>query len=129
MWIDILHNMHLVGFIATLFGALIIADMIIGAYYNVRKLNEKFKWARFSKGLIKGAAVLAANFILAAVITAFPYFLMQFGIPFNQDVLNTITIIVLIAIWARAVERYIQKLFEKTQLILGKIIPENTEQK
>jgi hypothetical protein len=124
---EILQNIYMILMVAGMFGALIIADMILGAFYNVKRLNQAFKWSRFSVGIIKGGSVLVANVILTVVITAFPYFIAWYGLQLSQEVLSTITVIVLAIIWAKAIVRYVQKLFEKIRLILDKIVPETVK--
>lgn len=126
MWIEILHNLGLVTFAAAMFGALVIANVLLGAYYNVKKLQEDFGWKRFSEGLIKGALLLAANFLLAAVITSIAYWIILYQLP---DLAQNITVILLIAvIWAKAIIKYIQVIAEKNRLILDGIVLKSADQ-
>lgn len=115
----ILVNLEKVGIGVCLFLGAYIANIILGAWKNVKIDGATFDWKLISQSLVKFIVLGLGVGLLSVVISIVPMYLTYIGIEIGVETMQTIDSMVIISAFAAATVKYLGDAITKFKDILG----------
>jgi cytochrome bd-type quinol oxidase subunit 2 len=116
---EIFANLGIVGMLAFVMACLVLANVVIGLYYNIGKKNQAFDGKKFVSGLLKGAAILTICCLIAIAFTVAPYAFANTGQVIDQELAQTISMGALYLILIGAIAIYGTKILNNLRKVFG----------
>lgn len=116
----ILLNLEKVGIGVGLFLGAYLANILLGAWKNVKVEGYEFDWKLILQSIAKFIVIGVGIGILSIVVSIIPSYLTYIGIEIGADTMDTIDSMVIIGAFATATIRYIGDAINKIKEILGK---------
>lgn len=115
----VLVNLEKVGIGVCLFLGAYIANIILGAWKNVKIDGATFDWKLISQSLVKFVVLGLGVGLLSVVISIIPMYLTYIGIEIGAETMETVDSMVIISSFATATIKYIKEAVLKVKDILG----------
>ena len=115
----ILLNLEKVGIGVALFLAAYLANILLGAWKNVKVEGYEFDWKLILQSIAKFIVIGVGIGILSIVVSIIPSYLTYIGIEIGADTMDTIDSMVINGAFATATIRYIGDAINKIKEILG----------
>ena len=115
----ILLNLEKVGIGVGLFLGAYLANILLGAWKNVKVEGYEFDWKLILQSIAKFIVIGVGIGILSIVVSIIPSYLTYIGIEIGADTMDTIDSMVIIGAFATATIRYIGDAINKIKEILG----------
>lgn len=114
----IILNLEKVGIGIGLFLGAYVANILLGAWRNVKIEGYDFDWKLIGQSLIKFLVLGLGVGILSVVVSIIPIYLTYIGIEIGEDTMQTIDSMVIIGAFATATIKYITDAIDKIKNIL-----------
>ena len=111
-------NLEKVGIGVGLFLGAYVANILLGAWKNVKIEGYEFDWKLIWQSLIKFLVLGIGVGILSIVVSIIPVYLTYIGIEIGEDTMQTIDSMVIIGAFATATIKYITDAIDKIKNIL-----------
>ena len=115
----ILLNLEKVGIGVGLFLGAYLANILLGAWKNVKVEGYEFDWKLILQSIAKFIVIGVGIGILSIVVSIIPSYLTYIGIEIGADTMDTIDSMVIIGAFATATIRYIGDAINKIKEILS----------
>lgn len=115
----ILINLEKVGIGISLFLGAYIANILLGAWKNVKINGSQFDWKLILQSGIKFVILGIGVGILSIVVSIIPTYLTYIGIEIGAETMETIDSMVIIGAFVTATVKYVVDAINKIKTILG----------
>lgn len=115
----ILMNLEKVGIGISLFLGAYIANILLGAWKNVKINGSQFDWKLILHSGIKFVILGIGVGILSVVVSIIPTYLTYIGIEIGAETMETIDSMVIIGSFITATIKYVADAVNKIKTILG----------
>lgn len=115
----IICNLEKVAMGIALFAGSYIANMGLGAWKNVKVLEQRFDWALIINSLLKFTVLVICIGITTIVVTTLPIYAQYVGIEISAETMNTFNSLVIIGSFISAAIKYLSEAIDKIKTILS----------
>lgn len=115
----ILGNLIKVAIGAALFCGAYVANMGLGAWRNVKLNGHDFDWRYMLESVAKFVVLALSISVLTIVVTVIPMYVNYVGIELSEEVLKTISSLVIIGSFLIATIQYVRDGIQKVRDILS----------
>lgn len=115
----ILINLEKVGIGISLFLGAYIANILLGAWKNVKINGNQFDWKLILQSGVKFVILGIGVGILSIVVSIIPTYLTYIGIEIGAETMETIDSMVIIGAFVTATIKYVVDAINKIKTILG----------
>lgn len=114
----IVDNLEKVGFGALLFLGAYVANMCLGAWYNVKVEGFQFDWKRIANSCIKFIVLGVGIALLSVVVSVLPAFMTYVGIEIADETMQVLDSVVIVSAFVVACCKYVKDAYAKLKEIL-----------
>lgn len=115
----IIFNLEKIGIGAILFLSAYVANILLGAWKNVKIEGYEFNWRLIAQSIIKFIVLGVGVGLLSIVISIIPMYLTYIGIEIGAETMETIDSLVVVGAFLTATIRYVTDAVSKLKTILG----------
>lgn len=115
----VIFNLEKIGIGAILFLSAYVANILLGAWKNVKIEGYEFNWRLIAQSIIKFIVLGVGVGLLSIVISIIPMYLTYIGIEIGAETMETIDSMVIIGAFATATIKYVTDALSKIKAILG----------
>lgn len=115
----VIFNLEKIGIGAILFLSAYVANILLGAWKNVKIEGYEFNWRLIAQSIIKFIVLGVGVGLLSIVISIIPMYLTYIGIEIGAETMETIDSMVIISAFITATIKYIADSIAKIKAILG----------
>lgn len=118
MLLALLENLRLMGILALLFVLSFTTNTLLGVYYQIRLVKEKFSKEKLFEGLAKGGIILVAGLFITLSLSLLPFGLTEIGITLDETLLEGVNITAVCGVIVTGTIRYLKDALTKFYSIL-----------
>lgn len=115
----VIFNLEKIGIGAILFLSAYVANILLGAWKNVKIEGYEFNWKLIVQSIIKFIVLGVGVGLLSIVISIIPMYLTYIGIEIGAETMETIDSMVIISAFITATIKYVADSIAKIKAILG----------
>lgn len=115
----VIFNLEKIGIGAILFLSAYVANILLGAWKNVKIEGYEFNWKLIMQSIIKFIVLGVGVGLLSIVISIIPMYLTYIGIEIGAETMETIDSMVIISAFITATIKYVADSIAKIKTILG----------
>lgn len=115
----VIFNLEKIGIGAILFLSAYVANILLGAWKNVKIEGYEFNWRLIAQSIIKFIVLGVGVGLLSIVISIIPMYLTYIGIEIGAETMETIDSMVIISAFITATIKYVADSIAKIKAILG----------
>lgn len=115
----VIFNLEKIGIGAILFLSAYVANILLGAWKNVKIEGYEFNWKLIMQSIIKFIVLGVGVGLLSIVISIIPMYLTYIGIEIGAETMETIDSMVIISAFITATIKYVADSIAKIKAILG----------
>ncbi len=120
----ILGNLRDIGYAAILLAIVWLANFLLDVYYNIKIINQCWSCKNIWDDIIRFLAVCAGVTLLTIAISAFPRFISMVGLTVPEEYVDVMSILTIVALFAKGIYEYTSRAIEKLNGILKKELKE-----
>jgi len=120
----ILGNLRDIGYAAVLLAIVWLANFLLDVYYNIKIINQCWSCKNIWDDIIRFLAVCAGVTLLTIAISAFPRFISMVGLTVPEEYVDVMSILTIVALFAKGIYEYTSRAIEKLNGILKKELKE-----
>lgn len=115
----LIKNLELITIlIGTFLGSLGI-NTLLGIYYNLNTIKERFSKEKLIKGLARGGIILVAGVAITVIVSLLPEILNGFGITAESGLFDNISVVAMAGVLVSTIVRYLGDALKKFYAILN----------
>lgn len=118
MLLALLENLRLMGVLAILFVLSFTTNTLLGTYYQINLMKEKFSKEKLFEGLAKGGIILIAGLFITLALSLLPFGLAEIGITLDEVILEGVNITAVCGVIVTGTIRYLKDALTKFYSIL-----------
>lgn len=115
----VIFNLEKIGIGAILFLSAYVANILLGAWKNVKIEGYEFNWRLIAQSIIKFIVLGVGVGLLSIVISIIPMYLTYIGIEIGAETMEIIDSMVIISAFITATIKYVADSIAKIKAILG----------
>ena len=120
----ILGNLRDIGYASILLAIVWLANFLLDVYYNIKIINQCWSCKNIWDDIIRFLAVCAGVTLLTIAISAFPRFISMVGLTVPEEYVDVMSILTIVAWFAKGIYEYTSRAIEKLNGILKKELKE-----
>ncbi|MCI8348475.1 MAG: hypothetical protein HFE74_03435 [Firmicutes bacterium] len=120
----ILGNLRDIGYASILLAIVWLANFLLDVYYNIKIINQCWSCKNIWDDIIRFLAVCAGVTLLTIAISAFPRFISMVGLTVPEEYVDVMSILTIVALFAKGIYEYTSRAIEKLNGILKKELKE-----
>lgn len=120
----ILGNLRDIGYAAILLAIVWLANFLLYVYYNIKIINQCWSCKNIWDDIIRFLAVCTGVTLLTIAISAFPRFISMVGLTVPEEYVDVMSILTIVALFAKGIYEYTSRAIEKLNGILKKELKE-----
>ncbi len=120
----ILGNLRDIGYASILLAIVWLANFLLDVYYNIKIINQCWSCKNIWDDIIRFLAVCAGVTLLTIAISAFPRFISMVGLTVPEEYVDVMSILTIVALFAKGIYEYTSRSIEKLNGILKKELKE-----
>ena len=119
-----LGNLRDIGYASILLAIVWLANFLLDVYYNIKIINQCWSCKNIWDDIIRFLAVCAGVTLLTIAISAFPRFISMVGLTVPEEYVDVMSILTIVALFAKGIYEYTSRAIEKLNGILKKELKE-----